>query len=252
MTNNMTNNILSYNHSFDAGYDLQLNLNQTSTNSQSVRDFLLNFYDSNLHWDEKAGIKLPDLYLNGTKITDFLDSTQFHNFFNVDEPFVLLPPSRVAQLDLALGLANFSNCELVQSSFDFIEPKSWSELQNLFDCLENIVDSHLTQKIPPGKYYSYFESNLRQYLNIVGYVYPRSGLGAKHQITISNNVGVVDLKYRNNVMIALENRGRDIHMFTNGARIAQLVIGVILNNPYQLKPTKDNERSEKGFGSSGV
>lgn len=249
---NKLNNSLTYNHSFDAGYDLKVNLPKTSSNSRSVKDFLLNFYDFNLHWDKKAGIRLPDLYLNGSKVTDFLDSTQFHKFFEVDEPFVLLPPARVAQLDLALGLANHSNCELVQSSFDFIEPKSWTELQSFFEATQDTLDYYLLNNRDPEHFYPFFESDLRHYLNIVGYVYPRSGLGAKHQITIANNVGVVDLKYRNNVMIALENRGRDIHMFTNGARIAQLVLGVILNNPYQLKPSKDNERSEKGFGSSGV
>jgi deoxyuridine 5'-triphosphate nucleotidohydrolase len=222
------NNILTYNHYLDAGYDLHLNLQETSSNSQNVADFLVNFYDHNLHWDKQSGIRFPDLYLNGTLVTDFLNSSKYYSFFEVDEPFLLLPPARVAHPLLASGLNNFSNCELVPSSYNFDEPPTWETL------LYNLDEA------------------LTPLFNYVGYVFPRSGLGAKHQITIANNVGVVDALYRNNVRIALENRGRDIHMFTNGARIAQLVIGVIMNNPYQLKPLKDDDRNLKGFGSSGV
>jgi dUTPase len=53
-------------------------------------------------------------------------------------------------------------------------------------------------------------------------------------------------------MVGLENRGRDFHLLTNGIRIAQLVITPILNNPYDLTPRREKNRSLNGFGSTGV
>lgn len=229
---------LIYNHSGDAGYDLILNLKSPSDNSYSLLFFLENAHTANLNWHKASGGYLPKLYVNGTKVGDYENKRELDNFislvresssskgFNYKEPFVLLPPARVSHPDLANGLVSYSNVELVTTSFDFVEP--------------NKIEIDALPKKPHN-------------MSVAGFVYPRSGLGAKHQITVANNVGVIDLGYRNNVMVALENRGRDLHMFTNGSKIAQLVLGVILDNGYNLPPLKgDNIRGFNGFGSTGI
>lgn len=244
---------LQYQYAKDAGYDLMLNLNKTSANSKLLLELLEGSISPNLNF--YTGY-LPRLMVNGEYIGELTDNRSLSLFCSEaysDSPFVLLPPARVGHAELNSILCNFSNTELVKTSFDFQVPTKWGELTNLFDAFEDIVDTHIATKLLPGKFYNYFNSDLEQYINFVGLVYPRSGLATKHQITISNNVGVVDAKYTNNTMVGLENRGRDFHLFTNGCRIAQLVITPILNNPYNLTPLKgNNDRNLNGIGSTGV
>jgi len=240
---------LTYNHSGDAGYDLHLNLKTSSVNSRNVLYFLDKAHSANLNWHKSSGGYLPKLYLNGNFMGDYENRRDLDKFLNTVrektihgewkylEPFVILPPARVSYPELASGFANYLNNELVSTSFDFVEHDT--KLKELL--ARNILCKDTS------------ELKLEDIFNIAGFVYPRSGLGSKHQIAISNNVGVIDIGYRNNVMVALENRGRDIHMFTNGCRIAQLVLAVILNNGYNLEPIKGSEqRGLGGFGSTGI
>jgi deoxyuridine 5'-triphosphate nucleotidohydrolase len=213
---------LQYNYALDAGYDLLLNLTESSSNSIKFKDYLKSSFSSNLQWHINSGGYLPKLYHNGKLVGEYSNQFELSEFIEVIynlKVFLLLPPARVSHPELNLSFNNFSNCELVRTSFDFVSP----------------------------------EVTLDPQYNIAGFVYPRSGLGAKHQISIANNVGVVDITYTNNVMVALENRGRDIHLFSNGSRIAQLVLGIILNNGYKLNPlNEDTTRGLKGFASTGV
>ncbi|MDY6052061.1 MAG: dUTP diphosphatase [Rothia sp. (in: high G+C Gram-positive bacteria)] len=88
----------------------------------------------------------------------------------------------------------------------------------------------------------------------VGLVHPRSGLAAKHGITIVNAPGTVDSGYRGELMVSLLNTDRS-QPFTieRGDRIAQLVIqrfeSAIFNVVESLSET---ERGSAGFGSTGV
>lgn len=239
---------LQYNHDGDAGYDLLLNLETSSINSNKLLTSLEKSHTANLNWHKASGGYLPKLYINSKLIGDYLNKQDLDKFissvresktngaYSYLQPYVILPPARVSYPNLAFELANYPNTELVSTSFDFTEPD-----QTILDKLNWNITTR-----------SSIDFKLNEIYNIAGFVYPRSGLGAKHQITISNNVGVVDIGYRNNVMVALENRGRDIHMFTNGCRIAQLVLGVILNNGYKLEPLEDDSRGLNGFGSTGV
>lgn len=224
----LTNGVeLQYNHALDAGYDLKVNIEQLGNNTESLKNFLNNYLSPNLSF--YVGY-LPKLYVNGELFGEITNPSDVTRFLG-SELCVILPPARVGHPELNSLLCNYPNTELVQTTFDFEPPTLWANLQR-----------HLSTANP----------DLPAYFNYVGYIYPRSGLGAKHQIAIANNVGVVDALYSNNVRVALENRGRDIHMFTNGARVAQLVIGLIMNNPYNLPPIKEQERALAGFGSSGV
>jgi dUTP pyrophosphatase len=85
-----------------------------------------------------------------------------------------------------------------------------------------------------------------------GFVQPRSGLAAKHGISIVNTPGLVDSGYRGELQVALLNTDlRDTFVVEPGMRIAQLVVlpvpGVDLVEVAELPPS---ERGERGFGSS--
>jgi dUTP pyrophosphatase len=87
-----------------------------------------------------------------------------------------------------------------------------------------------------------------------GYVQPRSGLGARHGITIVNAPGLVDSGYRGELRVILLNTDRE-EPFTvePGMRIAQLVVlpvsGVEL---VEVDELPGSERGVRGFGSSAA
>jgi dUTP pyrophosphatase len=85
-----------------------------------------------------------------------------------------------------------------------------------------------------------------------GFVQPRSGLAAKHGITIVNAPGLVDCGYRGELKINLLNTDPDQPFVVEpGMRIAQLVV-VAVETPQPVEATElpDSERGEKGHGSS--
>lgn len=87
----------------------------------------------------------------------------------------------------------------------------------------------------------------------VGLVCPRSGMAARHGITIVNAPGIVDAGYRGELKVALLNTDTS-EAFTvrHGDRIAQLVIVPILVPEVHRVTTLDaSARGERGFGSSG-
>jgi len=84
-------------------------------------------------------------------------------------------------------------------------------------------------------------------------VRPRSGLAAKHQITIQNSPGTVDFLYRGEIIVLLRNEGEIAFHVERGMRIAQLVIApVIIPELIEVAELDDTDRGDKGFGSSGV
>jgi dUTP pyrophosphatase len=85
-----------------------------------------------------------------------------------------------------------------------------------------------------------------------GFVQPRSGLAAKHGISIVNTPGLVDSGYRGELLINLLNTDpRETFVVEPGMRIAQLVVvpipevGVVV-----VDELPDSERGVRGFGSS--
>jgi dUTP diphosphatase len=85
-----------------------------------------------------------------------------------------------------------------------------------------------------------------------GFVQPRSGLAAKHGITVLNTPGLVDAGYRGELKVVLLNTDRDEPFVVEpGMRIAQLVVvPVALPEPREVTELPESERGEKGFGSS--
>lgn len=87
-----------------------------------------------------------------------------------------------------------------------------------------------------------------------GFVQPRSGLAAKHGITIVNTPGLVDSGYRGELKVILLNTdGQEPFVVEPGMRIAQLVVLPIPEIvPVEVETLPASERGERGFGSSAA
>jgi dUTP pyrophosphatase len=84
------------------------------------------------------------------------------------------------------------------------------------------------------------------------FVQPRSGLAARHGITIVNAPGLVDAGYRGEVMVVLLNTGAEPFAVEPGMRIAQLVVLPVASpEPVEVDELPGSERGERGHGSSG-
>jgi dUTP diphosphatase len=100
-----------------------------------------------------------------------------------------------------------------------------------------LVPTGLTIALPVG-----FEAQVR----------PRSGLAARHGVTVLNAPGTIDADYRGEICVLLINHGDKTFTITRGERIAQLVIAPVsraeLVPVTSLSPTA---RGSGGFGSTG-
>ena len=100
-----------------------------------------------------------------------------------------------------------------------------------------LVPTGLTIALPPG-----YEAQVR----------PRSGLAAKHGVTVLNAPGTVDADYRGEIGVLLINHGDAPFAIRRGERIAQLVIASVVRA--ELVPAaalSATERGGGGFGSTG-
>jgi dUTP pyrophosphatase len=100
-----------------------------------------------------------------------------------------------------------------------------------------MVPTGLTIALPQG-----FEAQVR----------PRSGLAAKHGITVLNSPGTVDADYRGEINVLLINHGDQPFSIRRGERIAQMVIAPVTQ--VELVPVASlstTDRGAGGFGSTG-
>lgn len=86
---------------------------------------------------------------------------------------------------------------------------------------------------------------------------PRSGLAAKHKITVLNSPGLIDAQYRGDVKVCLVNHSNDFHMFSHGARVAQgcytVAVSQALYSPESLIVSSlDSTERKGGFGHTGL
>ena len=83
-------------------------------------------------------------------------------------------------------------------------------------------------------------------------VRPRSGLAAKHGITVLNSPGTVDADYRGELKTILVNLSQEPFEIVPGERIAQMVIARHEQVEWeQVDELDDTERGAGGFGSTG-
>ena len=87
-----------------------------------------------------------------------------------------------------------------------------------------------------------------------GFVQPRSGLAARHGISLVNTPGLVDAGYRGEVrVIVLNTDAREAFVIEPGMRIAQLVVLPVASvEPVEVDELPATERGVRGFGSSAV
>ncbi len=85
-----------------------------------------------------------------------------------------------------------------------------------------------------------------------GQVRPRSGLAARHGITVLNAPGTVDADYRGEIQVVLVNLGTDSFSVTRGMRIAQFIVAPVLRGDLcEVSQLDETDRGIKGFGSTG-
>ena len=100
-----------------------------------------------------------------------------------------------------------------------------------------MIPTGLTIALPQG-----FEAQVR----------PRSGLAAKHGVTVLNSPGTVDADYRGEINVLLINHGDQPFPIRRGERIAQMVIAPVTQ--VELVPAASlsaTDRGSGGFGSTG-
>jgi dUTP pyrophosphatase len=83
-------------------------------------------------------------------------------------------------------------------------------------------------------------------------VRPRSGLAARHGLTVLNAPGTIDADYRGEVQVLLVNLGDEAVSITRGMRIAQLVIAPVTQAQLrEVASLDETQRGSGGFGSTG-
>ena len=98
---------------------------------------------------------------------------------------------------------------------------------------EYMIPTNISVEIPKG-----YEIQVR----------PRSGLAAKHGVTVLNAPGTIDSDYRGEVKVILINHGKEAFTITRGERIAQLVLSKIYHaSLVEVDNLTETLRSEGGF-----
>jgi dUTP pyrophosphatase len=83
-------------------------------------------------------------------------------------------------------------------------------------------------------------------------VRPRSGLAARHGITLLNSPGTIDADYRGEIGVILVNLGVDDFTVERGMRIAQMVVAPVSAVAWnEVDELPDSRRGDGGFGSTG-
>ena len=100
-----------------------------------------------------------------------------------------------------------------------------------------MVPTSLYIALPPG-----YEAQVR----------PRSGLAAKHGITVLNSPGTIDADYRGEIRVILVNLSEEPFDIVPGERIAQMVVASHEQVEWEPAETLDaTDRGAGGFGSTG-
>ena len=82
---------------------------------------------------------------------------------------------------------------------------------------------------------------------------PRSGLAAKHGITVLNSPGTIDADYRGEIKVILVNLSNEPFTIESGERIAQMIVARYEQIEWQpVEELGATERGAGGFGHSGV
>ena len=123
--------------------------------------------------------------------------------------------------------AGAAGCDVTASEYITLRPGESS-----------LVKTGLFLEIPEG-----FECQVR----------PRSGLAAKHGITVLNSPGTIDSDYRGELGVILVNHGSETYTVKEGERIAQLVFAPVVQASFvEVDELSSTVRNDRGFGSPFV
>lgn len=86
---------------------------------------------------------------------------------------------------------------------------------------------------------------------VAGFVYSRSGLGAREGLTVAQGVGIIDPDYTGEIMVYLLNTSREARTIARGERMAQLVFQPWLRPQWQEGGLAATARGTGGFGHTG-
>jgi dUTP pyrophosphatase len=101
-----------------------------------------------------------------------------------------------------------------------------------------LVPTGIAIALPPG-----FEAQVR----------PRSGLAARHGISVLNTPGTVDADYRGELQVILVNLGAEPFVVSRGMRIAQLIVAPVQRiKLVEVDALDSTVRAQGGFGSTGT
>lgn len=82
-------------------------------------------------------------------------------------------------------------------------------------------------------------------------VFPRSGMGIKRHLRLSNSTGIIDSDYRGEWVVALHNDGDETQVINKGDRVAQFAILPVLDAKLIESELTETERGTGGLGSTG-
>jgi dUTP pyrophosphatase len=153
------------------------------------------------------------------------------------EEFVSAVKVEVCQLPHAEGLALPAYQSADAAGLDLLAAVPADTPLILAPGKHAMVPTGLTIALPSG-----FEAQVR----------PRSGLAAKHGVTVLNSPGTVDADYRGEINVLLINHGEAPFPIRRGERIAQMVIAPVVQA--ELVPVtslSSTARGSGGFGSTG-
>jgi dUTP pyrophosphatase len=149
-----------------------------------------------------------------------------------------LPEIGVLQLAHAAGLPLPSYATAGAAGADIHAALPENETISLKTFERGLVPTGLVLQIPQG-----YEGQVR----------PRSGLAAKHGVTVLNAPGTIDWDYRGEVKVILVNLGSEPFVIERGMRIAQLVIAPVVQAVFATESAvSKTERGAGGFGSTGT
>ncbi len=101
-----------------------------------------------------------------------------------------------------------------------------------------LVPTGLVLEVPEG-----FEMQVR----------PRSGLAARHGVTLPNSPATIDSDYRGEVRVIMQNLGTEPFVVERGARIAQMVLQRVPRVEWvEVEELTDTARGARGFGHTGA
>ena len=140
-------------------------------------------------------------------------------------------------LDHGRGLELPKQQTMGAAGVDLLAALGISETVTIASGARAIVPCGFAMALPPG-----YEAQVR----------PRSGLAAKHGVTVLNTPGTIDADYRGEVKVILINHGSEAFEIRRGDRIAQMVVAPVSAVTFTERESLDETtRGAGGFGSTG-